>query len=163
MVDTSRRAAAFVAIISATLIAGALVFQWLGYAPCEMCMWQRWVHAGAATFATMSLVLKRSPARMAAWASILIVALSGAIGTFHAGVEWKLWDGITTCSARFTSGGGDVLVEIMRAPIVRCDEAPWRLFGISMAGYNALISIGAALTAAIMISWKRPHTRQDSN
>ncbi len=151
MTETSRRAAALVAAVSAMLIAGALAFQWSGYAPCEMCMWQRWAHAAAATVASMAMFVRKPLVRPAIWIAILCIAASGAIAVFHAGVEWKMWEGITTCSARFSSGDGDVLVEIMKAPIVRCDEAAWRLFGLSMAGYNAIISLGVAALAACMV------------
>lgn len=147
MEERSVCAAAIVAVMSTMLLAGALIFQWSGYAPCEMCMWQRWAHAAAAMSASMAMLLRAAPGRVATWLAIACIATSGAIGIFHAGVEWKLWEGVTTCSARFSSGSGDVLIEIMKAPLIRCDEAAWRLLGISMAGYNAILSLGTSLIA----------------
>lgn len=150
MEDSRKKAAALVATVSSMLIVGALVFEMLGYSACEMCMWQRWGHAAAATFATLALI---APSR---WASIVLIvavgamAASGIVGGFHAGVEWKLWEGLTTCSTRPHHGDGDILVEIMKAPLIRCDEASWRLLGISMAGYNALISLATVAAASLM-------------
>lgn len=163
--EDTRKAAALVATVSALLIAGALVFEMSGYAACEMCMWQRWTHVAAAVLATSSLIA----ARMSRWtsAAALVLALaamsaSGAIGVFHAGVEWKLWEGLTTCSAGPRHGGGDVLAEIMKGPLVRCDEAAWRLMGISMAGYNAVISLGTAVMAAMTWRHDRPRRKGEA-
>ena len=71
--------------------------------------------------------------------------ISGAIGAFHAGVEYGWWQGITSCASPLGAAGGDPLAAIMDAPLVRCDTAPWSLFGISLAGWNALISTLAGL------------------
>jgi disulfide bond formation protein DsbB len=153
MEDSSKRAAALVATVSGMLIAGALLFEALGYSPCDMCMWQRWAHAAAAVLASLSIAsASRSRGIAAALlaAAISAIATSGAIGVFHAGIEWKLWEGLTTCSARIRHGSDDVLMDIMKAPLVRCDEAAWRLMGISMAGYNAVISLGTAVLAALV-------------
>jgi disulfide bond formation protein DsbB len=127
------------------LLFGALGFQYLGgYHPCEMCMWQRWPHVAAIALALAAIALRRQAmpsATLAAFAAFAILT-SGVIGAFHAGVEYGWWQGITTCA---TSTGSATLDSIMNAPLVRCDVAPWSLFGISMAGYNALFSIGGAL------------------
>jgi disulfide bond formation protein DsbB len=78
----------------------------------------------------------------------LAIALSGAIGVFHFGVEMGWWQGITTC----TAGGALSLDDLMKVPLVRCDQVQWSLFGISMAGWNAIISLGsAALISALML------------
>src|SRR3546814_15819647 len=72
------------------------------------------------------------------------IALSGAIGVYHAGVEYHWWAGATACTATFSGTGDDVLAQIMNAPLVRCDTAQWTLFGISLAGFNALFSLAGA-------------------
>jgi disulfide bond formation protein DsbB len=127
------------------LLWGAIGFQVLGgFSPCEMCMWQRWPHVIAIGLALAAIALRRRmmlSATLTALAAFAILT-SGVIGTFHAGVEYGWWQGITTCS---TSQAGATLDAIMNAPLVRCDVAPWQLAGISMAGYNALFSIGGAL------------------
>ncbi len=141
--------------VSAALLLGAWGFQYLGgYAPCEMCIWQRWPH-GAAILVGLGggllLVTGAVPKKAAAnFATIAIVALalSGAIGIFHAGVEWKLWPGPPACTGFGYVPGQE---NVSGFQIVRCDEAQWRLFGISLAGYNALISLGFASLAWMVL------------
>jgi len=145
-------AALFAGGVSAALLLGALAFQyWGGLAPCEMCIWQRWPHGAAILFGLVGggLVLVRAlPANLArplAIVAIAAIAVSGAIGIFHAGVEWKLWPGPSECTGIGYVPGRD---DFKPLQIVRCDEAQWRLFGISLAGYNALVSLGVAAAAA---------------
>src|SRR5205807_5208611 len=131
------------------LLGGALAFEYFGgLAPCEMCVWQRWPHGfaiatgllgGAAVSADF---LAGRWGRVLAIAAILGLIISGAIGIFHAGVEWKLWPGPAECTGFGYVPGRD---DFKPLQIVRCDEAQWRLFGISLAGYNAVFSLGAAL------------------
>ena len=143
--------ALFAGGVSAALLLGALAFQYLGgLAPCEMCIWQRWPHGAAILFGFIGggLVAARavpaSLARTLAVLAILGLAVSGAIGIFHAGVEWKLWPGPAECTGFGYVPGRD---DFKPLQIVRCDEAQWRLFGISLAGYNAVFSLAAALLA----------------
>ena len=149
------RADALVLLGSAGLLGGALAFQFLGgLPPCEMCYWQRWPHLAAIGLglAAWALGLNRTLIALAA----LAVLASGAIGAFHAGVEAKLWEGPTACTAApLTGTSAEVLGAVLAAPVVRCDAIPWSLFGISMAGYNALLSglIGAG--ALWLLSRKR--------
>lgn len=129
--------------VPAALLAGAYYFQYVvGLPPCEMCWWQRWPHFAAIALALAGLVLPQRKL-LVALASLAIL-VSGLIGGFHAGVEYGWWEGFTTCSS-FVLEGGDPLEAIMNAPIVRCDVAPWELAGISLAGWNFLLSTGAAL------------------
>lgn len=142
----SRLAAPFVALAAPLLLyGGALVSQFgFGLHPCEMCYWQRWPHQAAIILALLALLLNRNDKamRLLTGLAALAIAISGLIGIFHAGVEYGLWEGLTTCS---TSHSGPIsLDEIMAAPIIRCDVAQWRLFGISLAGFNAIFSLGAA-------------------
>ncbi|WP_192878883.1 disulfide bond formation protein B [Sphingopyxis lindanitolerans] len=142
----SRLAAPLVALAAPLLLyGGALVSQFgFGLHPCEMCYWQRWPHQAAIVLALLALLLNRNDTAMRAltWLAAVGIAISGAIGIFHAGVEYGLWEGLTTCS---TSHSGPIsLDEIMAAPIIRCDVAQWRLFGISLAGFNAIFSLAAA-------------------
>ena len=83
------------------------------------------------------------------------IAVSGAIGAFHAGVEYGWWEGLTACSLPAAAGAGnDPLAAILDAPLVRCDVAPWKLFGISLAGWNFLFSLASALAIAILLNRK---------
>ena len=85
------------------------------------------------------------PAR--AWTALAALAIvtSGAIGLFHAGVEYGWWPGITSCALVAGNGSGNALEDIMNTPLVRCDQPAWTLFGISLAGYNFLVSSAAGL------------------
>jgi disulfide bond formation protein DsbB len=143
--------ALFAGGVSTALLLGAFGSQYLGgLAPCEMCIWQRWPHGVAILFGLIGggLVAARavpaSLARTLAILAILGLAVSGAIGVFHAGVEWKLWPGPAECTGFGYVPGRD---DFKPLQIVRCDEAQWRLFGISLAGYNAIFSLAAALLA----------------
>ena len=135
--------------VPAALLAGAYGSQYIGgLAPCEMCYWQRWAHFAALAFALIALAGGRLPdrGRSFVWLAGLAILASGAIGAYHAGVEAGLFEGFTQCAAVAGGGSGeDLLAEIMAAPLVRCDEVQWQLFGISMAGWNAILSTLAAL------------------
>jgi disulfide bond formation protein DsbB len=130
--------------VPAVLIAGAYAGEYgFGLAPCELCWWQRYGHFAALALALLSTIVP--PPR--AWLSLaaLAIMVSGLIGAFHAGVEYGWWPGLTACTAPPGVAGGDPLEAIMNAPLVRCDQAPWRLLGVSLAGWNALISTSAGL------------------
>jgi disulfide bond formation protein DsbB len=130
-------------IVPLALLGGAYVSQYgFGLYPCEMCWWQRYPHFAAIAFAAIGLA--KPGQRLWPVLAALAVLVSGLIGGFHAGVEYNWWEGITGC-ATVAASGGDPLEAILNAPIVRCDVAPWTLFGISLAGFNFLISTGAAL------------------
>jgi len=142
------------------LLGGALLSQYVGgLYPCEMCMWQRWPHLVAIFFALDAIALRSRPALSAVFTAItaLAIAISGAIGAFHAGVEYGWWQGLTACTSTMSgTTTAEMLDSIMAAPLTRCDVAPWSLFGISLAGYNALISTGAAgLIGALLIRWNK--------
>ena len=142
----SRIAAPLVALAAPLLLyGGALVSQYgFGLHPCEMCYWQRWPHQAAIVLALVALLLRRSDGAMRLFTLLaaIAIAISGAIGIFHAGVEYGWWEGLTTCS---TTGGGPVTLDsIMNAPIIRCDVPQWTLGPISLAGFNAIFSLGAA-------------------
>ena len=140
-------------VVPAALLAGAWGSQLIGHLwPCEMCHWQRWPHYGALFFALAAFSWPVA-ARPLVILSALLIAMSGCIGVFHAGVEYGWWHGITACTstATFTGTSADErLAAIMRAPMVRCDVAQWRLFGVSLAGWNALVSlVGAAVVIVL--------------
>lgn len=134
------------------LLGGALGSQYLGgLHPCEMCYWQRWPHGAAILFAALAFASSAgsSRSRSLTLLTALAIAISGAIGAYHAGVEAKIFEGFTTCTA-LSAGGSteDLLKQITQAPLVRCDQVQWSLLGISMAGWNAILSLGGA--AAIL-------------
>lgn len=130
---------------SAALLAGALFFQYvIGLAPCELCIWQRWPHLAAVLIALLAFFVPRTIVMLA---GALAVATTGAIGFYHTGVERGWFQGPQACS-----GGGDMsnlsaeqlLEQVMGAPIVRCNEVAWEMFGLSMASWNAILSFALA-------------------
>lgn len=142
----SRNAAYMLALlIPAALMGGALIAQFVfGLPPCEMCWWQRYPHIAAIVMALIAQVQRRTGGGdMLVTLAAVATGLSGLIGAFHAGVEYGWWEGITTCSSHKL--GDDPLAAIMAAPVIRCDVAPWTLFGVSLAGYNFLISMAGAI------------------
>ncbi|MDA8747301.1 disulfide bond formation protein B [Litoreibacter sp.] len=129
---------------SIALLGGAFLFQLAGYPPCKMCLWQRWPHAAAIFIGALCLALKT---RMLAWLGAIAATITAAVGFFHAGVEQRWWEGPTTCTSGSTKGLSvdELLESILNAPLVRCDEIAWQLAGLSMAGWNAILSLILAL------------------
>ncbi len=145
-------------LLPSALLAGAYGSQYIGgLFPCEMCWWQRYPHFAAGAIAMAAFIVGNPGYRRAlVGLSALAIATSGLIGGFHAGVEYGWWQGLTTCSTTVTGSGDDLLKSIMNAPLIRCDVAPWTLFGISLAGFNFLLSLGGAV--AILVSIWRTKT-----
>jgi disulfide bond formation protein DsbB len=152
------KVAALAGMYALAMILGALGFQYIGgVLPCEMCHWQRWPHDAAIVTGLGGAVLYYAKVidikvlKALAWLTLILIASSGAIGAYQAGVEWKLVPGPASCTGeRFVLGGSLDL----NAPGVRCDVAGWRLFGISLAGYNALCSFGTAILGALLLTRK---------
>jgi len=138
------KARALALILPAALMLGALGSQYIGgLYPCEMCHWQRWPHDAAIVaalfaFGTHSLRAARFFVAIAAFG----ILTSGLIGLLHAGVEYRWWPGVTPCSS---TAAATTIEAIMNAPVVRCDAPQWTLFGVSLAGFNALFSVSGAL------------------
>ena len=146
--NPNRSAYLLALLIPVALLGGALIAQYgFRLPPCEMCWWQRYPHIVALVLAALAWVTRRDA--LVALAAIAIL-VSGALGLFHAGVEYSWWEGVTACTAN-AAAGSDPLASIMAAPIVRCDVAPWTLGGVSLAGFNFLISTAAALAILFLI------------
>jgi disulfide bond formation protein DsbB len=142
--------------LSLAQLMGAQGFQYVGgYPPCEICHWQRWPHIASALIGlggwrlVQAGLVERRRAAAIAWLALLCIAVSGAIGVYHAGIEWHLWKGPQHCTGPRFEYTGTI---DFNARVVMCDIAAWRLFGISMAGYNAAISLGAALLGALALT-----------
>jgi disulfide bond formation protein DsbB len=143
---------------SLAMILGALFFQYvIGVLPCEMCHWQRWPHdgaivtglGGALLFSTH--ILDRNAVRLLVWLTLLLIAATALIGAWQAGIEWRWWPGPSSCTGpRFELTGPMDL----NAPVVSCENPGWRLFGISLAGYNFLCSMGVAVIGALLLTHK---------
>lgn len=137
----------FGGLVAAILLGSAFAFQYAGYPPCEMCWWQRYPYMGVIAVVIAGKLIKALPQKLLLALLLLLFATDAGIAGFHAGVEQGWWEGLASCSGYVNMGGSvdEALEAIMNAPVVRCDEIAWSLFGISMAGYNFLIATGMTL------------------
>ncbi len=147
------RRTAFLLLLAGSVIAlgGAFIGQYgFDLHPCVLCIYQRWPHGVVIALCLLAFVVKAPGVRTGLLALTgLAIAVGAGIAAFHVGVEQGWWEGTSSCAAAI--GGATSLKEleaqIMAAPLVRCDEVAWSLFGISMAGYNFLLSAAMALFA----------------
>lgn len=160
---------AFVALLAASvaILGAAFAFQWLGgLQPCVLCIWQRYPYAVVVGLAGLGAGLARAGAARPILALLLVACaaallVNAGIAAFHVGVEQRWWEGTPGCVGQ-TAGAATVEElrrRLLEAPVVRCDEVAWSLFGISMAGYNFLLSLalaGASLRAARLVSRRMP-------
>ncbi len=154
------------ALISASLLVGAFLFEYVGgMAPCSLCIWQRWAHLAVIACAVASLGLGAgAPDRLRGGLAITMMAALSSVGIagYHAGVEWQLWAGPGGCTAALVTGAdaADLVDSLLATPVVRCDDVPWSLFGLSMAGWNTLLSldIAALLTLSFIFGGRFGHT-----
>jgi len=150
---TYRQAALAVAFGAAATIGGALVFEHVwGYLPCPLCLTQRKPYYLAIPVALALAFMPPRWTRAGLWLLALIFVVSAGLGTFHAGVEWGFWPGPTDCAGTPSVGAGNVgdfLNQLEKTRVVSCTEAAWRFLGLSLAGWNVLISAGLAAFAAL--------------
>jgi disulfide bond formation protein DsbB len=148
-------AALAIALVAAATLAGAWFFQLvLDIRPCPLCLEQRYAYYLALPLGALAALLaaRHAPRQllMAAFVILLAAALGNAyLGGYHAGVEWKFWQGPTDCSGPILDLGsaGNLLQRLDTVKVVRCDEVQWRFLGLSLAGYNVLISLLMAALA----------------
>jgi disulfide bond formation protein DsbB len=155
-----RQLVALATAVSVVSVLGAWTFEGLGYTPCELCYLQRYPHYAAIPIGVAALIFGW---RWLAWPGALAAAATSAVGFYHTGVERHWWAGPASCT-----GGGEVanlspaelLQQLQQAPLVRCDEIPWRLsdaipwdaLDLTMANFNA---VGALVTALVWIAAAR--------
>jgi disulfide bond formation protein DsbB len=152
------RPALLIMLGSGGLLLGALAFQHIGkLAPCAMCYWQRYGHVAALGIAWLALwPMPQAVRRAVLTLAGLALLVTAGLALYHLGVEWKWWPGPQSC----TTGGGfggtidELKRRIMQTPIVRCDAIAWSMWGLSMAGWNSLISLLLGV-GALSLTWKR--------
>jgi disulfide bond formation protein DsbB len=147
-------------LLPLALLGGALGSQYIGgLYPCEMCWWQRYPHAAAILLAALAFTsyAESERSRSLTLLAAVAIAISGAIGVYHAGVELKIFEGFTTCTTTAKAANTqELLKQLMKVPLIRCDQVQWSLFGISLAGYNAIFSLsGAAAIVWLTLSGRR--------
>jgi disulfide bond formation protein DsbB len=161
VIDHPRAVPALIVAVSLGALAAALASQhWGGLQPCVLCIYQRYAYLGAAAFGLLGLIAgPRTGARRAAVALAGLAFLTGAaIAAFHVGVEQQWWRGTTGCHAPAfdpNASIADLREQLLGTSFVPCDEVQWSLFGISMAGYNLLASLGLALASL----WAARHSK----
>lgn len=143
-------------LLPLALVGSAHITEFFGLVPCEMCWWQRWPHYAAVLIALLGLLVpNRRLQLLLVLLAALAIAISGGIGVFHAGVEYHWWQGITACTAQAHGATPmDMLQDAMRRPLIRCDVPQWTLFGISLAGFNAILSLTGAVAIFLLATRK---------
>ena len=135
--------------VPAALLGGAYISQYVfGLYPCEMCWWQRYAHFAALALGALALV--RPSARVLTALAGVAILFAGLIGGYHAGVEYGWWQGLTACTSQIDMSQ-DALEAISAGPLIRCDQVQWSLLGISLAGFNFLISTAAAVAILVLL------------
>jgi disulfide bond formation protein DsbB len=152
------RASAIVLVIALGTILAALGFEHIGgYAPCPLCLEERYAYYFAVPVSALGLLLAREEGTGLARILLLLVALAflvnAGLGIYHSGVEWKWWPGPTTCSGAFDLQWGQG--GVVDTPVIHCDEASWRFLYLSFAGWNAVVSAFLALVAAWGVAHRR--------
>jgi len=164
-------AAMIIALGGMATVVGAWFFQYgLGLKPCPLCLEQRYPYYFAIPLAVLVILGDTFGSKRKVLLAALVAIAAGmlwnaALGTYHAGVEWKLWAGPQDCSGPLESLGNatDMLERLgQNSNVVRCDEAAWRFLGISLAGYNVLISLALAAVAAWGVAASRRHRALDA-
>jgi disulfide bond formation protein DsbB len=167
---TPFRAALFVFIVAAATILGAWAFQLAGYAPCELCLKQRIPYYIGIPVALLTLFVasrhrlgSHRAARLGLAALTLIFVASALFGAYHSGVEWGFWPGPADCTGTLEKAGSmnDFMKQLQTTKVVRCDAVAIRILGLSLAGWNAVISAVMAFVAGLGAApgATRHHTR----
>ena len=124
---------------SAALLITALIFQSVGYVPCELCILQRWPHLAAAIIGAVLLFID---SKLLRWAGALAAGLATAFAIYHAGVEYQWWQGPVACTGgidgMLNMSTQDLMAQLQSAPVTRCDQPQWYFLGLTMAGWNAI-------------------------
>ena len=155
---TALQAALAILVVATATIAGAWIFESFGYLPCELCLKQRWAYYAGVPLAAAVLAAAWAGSRPATSLGLLLLALlwiaSSVFGVFHAGVEWGFWQGPTDCTGALTKAPSvnDFLQQLQTVKVVRCDAVAIRILGLSLAGWNAVIS--AAMAAAAIVGMR---------
>ena len=151
--DPPLSAAAIVAVVGLVTIGGFFFFQYvLGYPPCPLCLEQRLAYYAAVPLAALLwLGAGHGAARKVLLLGFLVIAgvmlWNTGLAAYHAGIEWKFWPGPRDCSGPINDFGNNLLQSLQRISLVRCDQAAWRFLGLSLAGWDVLVSLGLALVA----------------
>ena len=155
---TAKDCALALFVISLATISGAWIFEYFGYLPCELCLKQRWAYYTGVPLAgllTASLALQIPYVPRLGFALLMLLWFGSCLfGIYHSGVEWQFWPGPTDCTGSLTKAPSinDFLQQLETVKVVRCDAVAIRILGLSLAGWNAVISLAMAMIAALGLS-----------
>jgi disulfide bond formation protein DsbB len=151
--DTRLKSAILIGALAAATLAGAWTFQAFGIVPCELCLKQRIAYYGAVPLAAIVAYAATGRAQPVVTAGLIGLALifvaNAGLGIYHSGVEWGFWNGPDDCTGSIAAAPkvGDFLKELQHIKVVRCDEVQIRIFGLSLANWNVVISAALAALA----------------
>jgi disulfide bond formation protein DsbB len=149
-----RTASLFVTLAAAGLLATVFVMEYgFGVAPCSLCLLQRWPHGAVIPLGIVAFlpVISDNGRRVLLLLCAVAFATTAGIGIYHVGVEEGIFAGPSACSGGITGNSIEELRrKLMAAPVIRCNEVAWSLFGISLAGYNVLASTVLAGFSAVI-------------
>jgi disulfide bond formation protein DsbB len=151
--DTRMTSAALIGLAAAATLAGAWIFQGFGIVPCDLCLKERFAYYGAVPLAAIVVYAATGRAQGIVAAGLiglaLIFAVNAGLGIYHSGVEWALWKGPEDCTGSIAAAPkvADFLKELEHTKVVRCDEVQIRIFGLSLANWNVVISAALAAIA----------------
>ena len=152
-----RRMAVAILGISTATILGALASEHLfGLVPCKLCLWQRWPYYVGVPLALLVALAPPRLLRPGLWLLALVFLASAGLGAYHAGVEWGLFAGPSDCAGGSGAAAGqvgDFLKSLETTRVVSCTEAAWRFLGLSLAGWNGLVSVGLTGLAVLGTVW----------
>lgn len=152
---TQFRIALVLLALAFATIAGAWIFEAFGYLPCELCLKQRWAYYAGVPLAAMTTVAAAAGQKRVASAGFALLTLvfigSAIFGAYHAGVEWGFWPGPTDCTGNLSKASSmdDFMNQLATVKVVRCDAVAIRILGLSLAGWNAVISAALAMLGAM--------------
>lgn len=142
---TPRSIALLLLAAALAVIAGAWAFEFAGYTPCPLCLQQRWAWYALIPLATLTAFAGNGMVRALLHLAALLMLGSAVFGVYHAGIEWRWWPGPGTCAGELT---GD-LPDLSNEPVIACEDAALRILGISLAGWNAVLSFALAIAALV--------------
>ena len=144
-----------IALLSFLILLSVHILEWVGYTPCDLCLKQRWAWYFVLVISTISSAFEDSRIKLVFYVISLILYANAVFAIWHAGIEWNFWEGPQTCNIQSSSLGDNFLNDLKsNDKFVPCNEAPLRVFGLSLAAYNAIASILIASFAVLSIKKK---------
>ena len=144
-----------------TILTAHAFEQFGGYPACPLCLQERYAYYFAVPATLVAFFAARGNALGVARIVLVLIAvgflINAGVGVYHAGIEWKWWEGPATCAGgtEIAWGAGGLAEQLENAQVIRCDEAPWHLLGLSFAGWNAVVSAVLATIAVFGAGLRR--------